>query len=149
LKTVADIAKEIGVSKQAVWKRIKGSLSTSLQQFISTVDGTVYIEVDGVNLIKQAFNKKSANEDATTDTATIDDKLTGMLSDTIAIMKEQLLGKDQQLSEKDKQITELHRLLDQQQQLHLMEQKNMLQLTDNKKSSLWDRLRSKDKKSQE
>ena len=55
-KSIKQIADEIGVSKQAVFKKIKREpLSTSLKQFISTVDGRLMVSVDGEKIIKQAF----------------------------------------------------------------------------------------------
>ena len=57
MKTIRQIADEIGVSKQAVFKKIKREpLSTSLQGFTATVDGRLMVEVDGEKLIKQAFS---------------------------------------------------------------------------------------------
>ena len=55
-KTIKEIAEEIGVSKQAVFKKIKREpLSTSLQGLTTTVDGRLMVEADGEKLIKQAF----------------------------------------------------------------------------------------------
>ena len=130
MKTVAEIAKEIGVSKQAVWKRIKGSLSTNLQQYMSNVDGTVYIQVDGVNLLKQAFNKSTVNKDSPTDTPTIDDKLTVMLMDTIEILRDQLAIKDKQIDDLSSRLAEAHQMASQAQQLHGAEK--VLQIDDGK-----------------
>ena len=57
MKTIREIADEIGVSKQAVFKKIKREpLSTSLQGLTSTVDGRLTVSVDGEKLIKQAFS---------------------------------------------------------------------------------------------
>lgn len=57
-KTIKEIAEEIGVSKQAIFKKMKREpLSTSLQGFTSTVDGRLTVSVDGEKLIKQAFFK--------------------------------------------------------------------------------------------
>ena len=65
MKTIRQIADEIGVSKQAVFKKIKREpLSTSLQGFTATVDGRLMVSVDGEKLIKQAF---SGGEVSTTD----------------------------------------------------------------------------------
>lgn len=64
-KTIKEIADEIGVSKQAIFKRIKREpLSTSLQGLMVTVDGRLMVSVDGEKLIKQAF---SGGEASTTD----------------------------------------------------------------------------------
>lgn len=58
MKTIAEIATDIGVSRQAVHKKIKQEpLSISLQKFISTKGNTVYIEFEGEKLIKSAFSK--------------------------------------------------------------------------------------------
>lgn len=57
MKTVRQIAEEIGVSKQAVFKKMKRQpLSTSLRGLTTTVDGRLLVSVDGENLIKQAFS---------------------------------------------------------------------------------------------
>lgn len=57
-KTVKEIAEEIGVSKQAVFKKMKREpLSTSLQGLTTTVDGRLMVSVDGEKLIKQAFSR--------------------------------------------------------------------------------------------
>ncbi len=65
MKTIRQIADEIGVSKQAVFKKMKRQpLSTSLQGLTTTVDGRLMVSVDGEKLIKQAF---SICEPSTTD----------------------------------------------------------------------------------
>ncbi len=62
VKTIREIAEEIGVSKQAVFKKInRQPLSTELDGLTSTVDGRLMVSVDGERLIKQAFG--TANED--------------------------------------------------------------------------------------
>lgn len=55
-KTIKQIADELGVTKQAVQKRLsREPLCTSVQPYISTVGSTKYIDGDGENLIKSAF----------------------------------------------------------------------------------------------
>ena len=72
MKTIRQIADEIGVSKQAVFKKIKREpLSTSLQGLTATVDGRLMVEVDGEKLIKQAFSEIAPS--------TTDNQLTGMV----------------------------------------------------------------------
>lgn len=58
-KTIRQIADEIGVSKQAIHQKIKKNkeLSVRLQPFTSTVDGTIYIDIDGENILKSSFLK--------------------------------------------------------------------------------------------
>jgi len=62
MKTIKQIADEIGVTKQAVFKRIKKPpLSTKLEPFISTVDGAFMVTVDGEKLIQQSFIDNAAS----------------------------------------------------------------------------------------
>ena len=66
-KTIKQLAEELGVSKQAIQKRLtREPLRSSVAPYISTVGGTKYIEVVGENLIKSAFQRASL------DTASID-----------------------------------------------------------------------------
>lgn len=63
-KTVKEIADEIGVSKQAVFKRInRQPLSTKLERLTTTVDGRLMVSVDGEMLIKQAFGAENHKKD--------------------------------------------------------------------------------------
>jgi len=56
MKTVAQLAQEIGVSKQAIHKKIKREpLATQLRELIVTKGNTVYISKDGEFLIKSTF----------------------------------------------------------------------------------------------
>jgi len=60
MKTIKQIADELGVTKQAVHQKRKSKkLSIALQPFTSTVDGVIHISVDGENLIKSAFLQKN------------------------------------------------------------------------------------------
>ena len=122
-KTIKEIAEELGVSKQAVFKKIKQvPLSTEIEKFISTVDGKKLVSVDGEILIKQAFQRKqktaNVNVDAKDDGKkfTVGDMVDGIPSKSqeqentlaaafqtaIDALTRQLEEKDRQLAEKDK-----------------------------------------------
>ena len=60
MKTIRQIADEIGVSKQTVYKRYKGKLHTVCAPYAHTEQGVLYIEEQGETLIKQDFLKRSA-----------------------------------------------------------------------------------------
>lgn len=56
MKTVAEIAKEIGVTPQAVYKRINNQLKTSLKGSLNKgLKGETLLDVDGERIIKEAF----------------------------------------------------------------------------------------------
>lgn len=54
-KTIKQIADEIGVTKQAVYKRFKGKLNVACAPYVHTVDGTLYLEAAGEQIIKNDF----------------------------------------------------------------------------------------------
>ena len=61
-KTISQIAMEIGVSKQAVWQKIKKEpLSTKLKDSTKKIGNTLYVNTDGIELIKNSFFKINAN----------------------------------------------------------------------------------------
>lgn len=127
MKSIRQIADEIGVSKQAVFKKIKREpLSTSLREFTSTVDGRLMVSVDGVELIKQAFSARESSTGsrglASTVDGEVDDSSTknkGALDDlysalevTIQTLREQLEVKDRQIAAKDQQIAQQAQTID-------------------------------------
>ncbi len=62
-KTIKEIAEEIGVSKSAIHQRRKKEpLKSSLQCFTESVDGKLYVDDKGVELIKQVFSRVSEEE---------------------------------------------------------------------------------------
>jgi len=62
MKTIAQIAREIGVSKQAIHNKIKKEpLKSSLRGKTKTIDNALQIDVDGESLIKSAFNENSVD----------------------------------------------------------------------------------------
>ena len=85
MKTIREIADEIGVSKQAVFKKIKREpLSTSLRGLTSTVDGVVDGQVDGPV-----------------------DGMIAVLQATIDTLQGQLEVKDRQIEQQAQTITRL------------------------------------------
>ena len=122
-KTVSEIAREIGISRQALYKRIKAEpLLSDLQPFTSKVDGILYISADGEELIVSACSSSSRvqervnradNVDCKLDSQpdnqvdSVQDSLISQMSAEIDFLKKQIDVKDTQLSEKDKQIEQL------------------------------------------
>lgn len=127
MKTIKQIADEIGVSKQAVHqKRRKEPLSTSLQPFTTTVDGVVYISVDGEKLIKQAFEGKASVKlnDKLSESNTQNDTVVDLLLKQSEMLKNELDIKNKQIEELNERLAESQKLLNQQQQLNaIAEQK--------------------------
>jgi len=114
MKTIKQIADEIGVSKQAVYKRVKGSLHTVIAPYAHTVDGVVYISEQGENLIIEAFLKNTAYKEAYTEVYTPyaeshtkpHTEYTGAhtKNDEITFLREQNKVLLERLSDKDRQL---------------------------------------------
>lgn len=134
-KTIKQIADELGVTKQAVHQKRKSKgLSTALQPFTTTVDGIVYISVDGEKLIKQAFSdiERKQVDGSFTPSFTPDNPLYGILKDELQAKNKQIeeltteLIKEREHSRE--QSDKITMLADQAQKLQLAQMKP--QLTD-------------------
>lgn len=105
MKTIRQIADEIGVSKQAVQKRIsREPLYTRIQPYIDTKQGTKYIDEDGEKLIKQAF---LGDTPATPSIDKTDNQLSGEVAALVAMLQEELKLKNDQIREQQQTITQL------------------------------------------
>lgn len=112
MKTIRQIADEIGVSKQAVYKRYKGKLHTVCAPYAHTEQGALYIEEQGETLIKQDFLHTECSIGAHTDTHT--ERSNGAALEhpenvgVIAVLQTTIDTLQGQLAIKDKQIEDLN-----------------------------------------
>ena len=108
MKTIRQIADEIGVSKQAVYKRYKGKLHTVCAPYAHTEQGVLYLSEQAETLIKQDFLKDDRSIGAHTDTHTErsngavpeqsqEDSVVAVLQATIDTLQGQLEVKDRQI----------------------------------------------------
>ena len=105
MKTIREIADEIGVSKQAVFKKIKREpLSTSLRGLTSTVDGRLTVSVDGEKLIKQAFSAGTPSTNYQPVDGVVDGQVDGPVDGMIAVLQATIDTLQGQLEVKDRQI---------------------------------------------
>ncbi|EGO7983650.1 RepB-like protein [Enterococcus faecalis] len=121
LKTIKEIADEIGVSKQAVWQKIKKESSIDLRQFTSKKGNTVYVDVDGQKAIKNAFFNKTSTKKRQ-QKIFVDDNVNDSI-DSVSEEKEEILFLRNLVSELQLEKKEIHKLLDQQQRLALQDKK--------------------------
>jgi len=104
MKTIKQIADEIGVTKQAIFYRIKRPpLSNTLQSFISNFDGVLMVDFDGETLIKQAFSistvKVFDDKEPSNKTLSFDGEIIKFLQENINVLQNQLEVKDKQIEE--------------------------------------------------
>lgn len=121
LKTIKEIADEIGVSKQAVWQKIKKESSIDLRQFTSKKGNTVYVDVDGQKAIKSTFFNKTSTTKRQ-QKVFVDDNV-NISVDGNPEGNEEILFLRNLVSELQSEKKELHKLLDQQQRLALQDKK--------------------------
>lgn len=137
LKTIRELAEELGVSKQAIQYHIK-SLTNKKRQtndkgiVVLSAEEQVFIRsrVDkqtNKNIDKKETNKrqtdKQKNEFTNNKKWDIDQYLLSEIEDVRKNRDKQLAVKDKQLENKDLQISKLQNLLDQQQRLSLQDKK--------------------------
>lgn len=121
LKTIKELADEIGVSKQAVWQKIKKESSIDLRQFTSKKGNTVYVDVDGQKVIKNAFFNKTSTKKRQ-QKVFVDDNMNNSVDDNPE-GNEEILFLRNLVSELQSEKKDLHKLLDQQQRLALQDKK--------------------------
>jgi len=123
LKTLKQIADELGVKKQAVYYRVNRlPLVELLSAHKMSVDGVLTVDEEGERLIKQSFN--TVNDELSGEFTTINNRLNGalsaeelndniinMLQKSIEMLHKQLEIKDKQLEAKDNQISALMELV--------------------------------------
>ena len=111
-KTIKQIADEIGVSKQTVYKRYKGKLYTVCAPYAHTEQGVLYIEEQGETLVKQDFLQKECSIGAHTYAHT--ERSNGAVLEqsenagVVAVLQTTIDTLQGQLAIKDKQIEELN-----------------------------------------
>ena len=112
MKTIRQIADEIGVSKQAVYKRYKGKLHTVCAPYAHTEQGVLYLSEQAETLIKQDFLRDDRSIGAHTDTHT--ERSNGAVPEqsqeagVVAVLQATINTLQGQLSVKDQQIEELN-----------------------------------------
>jgi len=111
MKTIKQIADEIGVSKTAIRKKMTAEVKT---KFAETVSGIVFISEQGEYLIKSAFNKIQPETKFAGFAETVSGEVSGQVSTLISMLQKELEVRNKeletknfQLEIKDRQIEEL------------------------------------------
>ena len=114
MKTIRQIADEIGVSKQAVYKRYKGKLYTVCAPYAHTEQGVLYLSEQAETLIKQDFLQNDCSNGAHTERSigavqeqSQEAGVVAVLQATIDTLQGQLEVKDRQIEQQAQTITRL------------------------------------------
>lgn len=116
MKTIKQIADEMGVSKTAVRKKIENlELSDKLQ----TNGNQFAIDERQERLIKSAFSKKKPKTENANEVSEKSETLR-LLSSMVSTLTEQLQEKDKQIERLQTELENAQKSVDQAQQLHAM-----------------------------
>lgn len=137
MKTILEISKELGVSKQRVYRYYKNN--TEMHQYADVSDGVVKINDCGVELIKKAFGEKEVkieidsvlsgvNHDVRQSGAVLDSDVVGLIQQTIETLTEQLRAKDELIRELNESNTVLQKEISEQNQYNREQSKELVQL---------------------
>lgn len=124
-KTIKSIAEELGVSKQAVYKRYKGKLYSVCAPYAHTENGILYLSEQGVQIIEQDFAANPCSTGAHTERVRCappeqpqSDAIIEVLQTTIDTLQQQLEIKDKQIERQAATIEHLSSALSAAQALH-------------------------------
>ena len=130
MKTIKQIADEIGVSKTAIFKKIKQEpLQTLLENELTVNGNTVYVSEKGMSIIKSSFfqNKTQTENQKNSQTEFSKNRKQSETNEVVYdILKETISTLQKQLDAKDLQIQELTAIVKEQAQSINAENKKSL-----------------------
>lgn len=112
--TVGQIAKELGVSRQAVYQKIRldKQLQADLQQFTVKQGNKTLYTAEGQKRLIEAFSGRENVKRETTTEKKVNSQLVDSLQDTVVLLKDQVETLKVQLEVKDDQIRHLQKHVD-------------------------------------
>lgn len=112
MKTISQIAKELSVSRQSVYRKVTKHVTGALQGHVHKENGsTTVIDEHGIKILKSMFCNKGYSRVTQSDNQS-DSKSDSMI---ITILQEQLSKKDEQISTLMSQMENMQVLLKQEQ----------------------------------
>ena len=119
MKTTREIAREIGIDKQKVYRYIKSNCIKEAHQ----KNGVMYYDDVAERAIKQASSEKKPYRESTSRDAAFD-----VLLKQSEMLQRELEIKNKQIEELNLRLAESQKLLDQQQQLTAIAEQKLLQI---------------------
>lgn len=130
MKTIKQIADELGIPKQKVYRYIKSNHINEAHQ----ENGVMYYDDVAENTIKQAFSQNITTSKETREAHQ------NYINDTVIdVLKNQLEVKDKQIEQLQKTVEQLTAALTAAQALNAADKQQLIQLED-KHTSLWNRI---------
>jgi len=143
MKTIKQIADEIGVSKQSVYKRYKGKLNTVCAPYAHTEHGVLLLEEEAEIIIKKDFFKSNNSKNENTERSigvmleTDDNKeIISVLQKIIDTLQSQLDVKDSQIEKLTEALVLSQRTAVAEQALHAGTMQKQLQESESEKEEI-------------
>ena len=137
-KTIKQIADELGVEKQKVYRFIqKNHIKEVHHEALHEThrkNGVKYYDDVAEMMIKQGFLEESTSDEVHHEAlqkhikSTSNEAVLETLLKQIDVLREEIKIKNEQLKAKDDQIEQLHKILDQEQQLRMVSEQKILQI---------------------
>lgn len=131
-KTIKQIADDLGVDKQKVYRFIQKNHINEVHHEAHQKNGVKYYDEAAQMLIKQGFSDKATLNEVHREVLQNHIKSTSneAVLKQIDVLQEQIKIKDEEIKAKNQQIEQLHKLLDQEQQLRMVSEQKILQIED-------------------
>ena len=134
-KTIKELANELGISKQAVSKKLTANFRANHVTTVTTNGRQqLVIDDDGVSALKSQYianrNQHPTANQSTTNVVDNNVNLVDELKNRILAQENELSQKNKQILAKDTQLENMQKLLDQSQQLQLMAENKLKKLED-------------------
>lgn len=133
-KTIKQIADELGVEKQKVYRFIQKNHIKEVHHETHQKNGVKYYDDVAEMMIKQGFSEESTSDEVHHEAlqkhikSTSNEAVLETLLKQIDVLREEIKIKNEQLKSKDDQIEQLHKILDQEQQLRMVSEQKILQI---------------------
>ena len=138
MKTIKQIADELGIDKQKVYRFVKKNHINEVHHEALQKNDVKYYDEVAESLIKSAFLKSEVHHEALQTTS--NDAVIDVLLKQSEMLQKELEIKNRQIEELTKMLADNQKLLDQAQQLHALSEKKILLLEEsNQKKHWWQR----------
>ena len=105
MKTIKEVAEELEISVQAIYKKINKSMKNELSEHLKQTDGQLFIDDNGFKLIKKSMEPSILNQ-TNTNLNQLNSDLSQFTTDISVFLKEQIILKDKIIEAKEKLINE-------------------------------------------
>lgn len=140
-KTLKQLADELGVDKQKLYRFVKKNHINEVHQEAHQSTSVMQYDEAAQKLIKQAFSQKEVHQEVHQNH--INDAVVDVLLKQSELLKKELEIKNKQIEDLSERLAESQRLLNQQQQLQAMAEQKMKLLEQGEESPLQEEKKSK------